>query len=291
MPPAAPDAGGVPARYGVHCAVFTVDIAGFGDLRRPDPVRMRMRAAMYESVSGAFDASGVPWREVLHEDRGDGVLVIVPAGFSEAALIDPLLAVLLDGLAAYNRAAEEIARVRLRAALHAGHVYRDGNGLVGEAVNHTFRLLEASDLKKALEVPGTDLAFITSDALYGEVVRHGPGGIDPRTFHPVDVAEKETRARAWIHLPGKGPAQAWAGAVATAPGPPRAPEPGGASPGIVFYGETHIGGDAIARDKYVYAPGDRAAAPPPPEPPAQPPVQPPAAEPPALDTGEDDDRR
>lgn len=286
MRPAVPS-GGVPARYGVHCAVFTVDIAGFGDLRRPDPVRVRMRDAMYGCVSGAFDASGVPWAEVLHEDRGDGVLIIVPAGFPEAALIDPLLAVLLDGLAAYNRAAEDIARVRLRAALHAGHVYRDGNGLVGEAVNHACRLLEASQLKKALEVPGTDLAFITSDALYGEVVRHGPGGIDPQAFHPVDVAEKETRARAWIHLPGKGPAQAWAGAVATAPSPARGPERGGASPGIVFYGETHIGGDAIARDKYVYAPGDRAAGPPP----GETPTVTPAADPPALDPGEDDDRR
>lgn len=287
MQPAVPP-GGVPARYGMHCAVFTVDIAGFGDLRRRDPVRMRMRDAMYGCVSGAFNASGVPWGEVLHEDRGDGVLIIVPAGFPEAALIDPLLAVLLDGLAAYNRAAEDLARIRLRAALHAGHVYRDGNGLVGEAVNHTCRLLEATELKKALEVPGTDLAFITSDALYGEVVRHGQGGIDPRTFHPVDVAEKETRTRAWIHLPGKGPAQAWAGAVATAPSPAHGPERG-ASPGIVFYGETHIGGDAIAANKYVFGPG---AAPGrmPGEPPGQAPAVPPVPEPPELGAGEDDDR-
>lgn len=275
MWPAVPP-GGVPERRSVHCAVFTVDIAGFGDLRRDDPVRVHMREAMYRYVIDAFEFAGVPWADTVHEDRGDGVLVIVPGRFPESALIDPLLERLLRGLHAYNRTAAEIARIRLRAALHAGHVYQDANGLVGETVNHTCRLLEAAELKRTLAATEAQLAFITSDALFNTVVRHGQGAIDADAFRAVTVEEKETHAQAWIHLPGMGPARTWAAAVATAPRPAPGPQRGGFQ-GFVFNGETHITGDAVAGDKHVYAPGEA---------PAVPPAGP---DRPPLGAGEDDD--
>ena len=276
MWPAVPP-GGVPATRSVHCSVFTVDIAGFGDLSRDDPVRMHMRDAMYRYLIDAFEHAGVPWAETVHEDRGDGVLVIVPGHYPESTLIDPLLDRLLRHLHAYNRTAAEIARIRLRAALHAGHVTRDANGLVGETVNHTFRLLEAAELKKTLAATGAQLAFITSEALFDAVVRHGQVAVGPDAFHEVTVEVKETRARAWIHLPGMGPARAWAAAAATAPRPAPGPSRGGFQ-GFVFNGETHIAGDAVAGDKHVHGSGPGAA-----------PEVPPAAGRPALDAGEDDD--
>ena len=226
MQPAVPP-GRVPASRSVHCAVFTVDIAGFGDPSREDAVRMHMREAMYRHLEDAFEYAGVPWADTVHEDRGDGVLVIVPGRYPESVLIAPLLDRLLRGLYTYNRTAAEIARIRLRAALHAGHVYRDANGLVGGAVNHACRLLDAAELKRTLAATGAHLAFITSEALFDTVVRHGQGEIDPDTFQETTVEVKETRARAWIHLPGMGPARQWAPAVATAPRPAPGPAPAG----------------------------------------------------------------
>lgn len=266
MQPAVPP-GRVPAGRSVHCAVFTVDIAGFGDLSREDPVRMHMRDAMYRHLRDAFEYAGVPWADTVHEDRGDGVLVIVPGTYPESVLIAPLLERLLRGLHAYNRTAAEIARIRLRAALHAGHVYQDANGLVGETVNHTCRLLEAAELKKTLAATGAQLAFITSETLFDAVVRHGQGEIDPDTFQETTVEVKETHARAWIHLPGMGPARQWAPALATAPHPAPGPARGGFQ-GFVFNGETHIAGDAVAGDKHVHAPGEALEAPPVPDRPA-----------------------
>lgn len=255
-----PRPGGVPAVPGLHYAVFAVDIAGFGNLDRDDQVRLAMRDTLYTALAAAFDASGVPWAETYREDRGDGVLVLVNGAFPHAALIDPLLDRLLRALHAYNRTADELARIRLRAALHAGQVYSDAHGLAGVTVNHAFRLLEAEELKRTLAATGAEVAFITSDTMYDDVVRNGrPGLIDPDGFAEVTVHTKETEARAWIHLPGMGPPRSWEARIAAGAVPPEAPR--AASPRLVFNGETHIHGDVVAGDKHVHAGGE-----PPPDP-------------------------
>ena len=249
-----PQAGNVPANPGLYCAVFAVDIAGFGDLARDDQVRLFMRDALYRVLGDAFDASGVPWTDTLHEDRGDGVLVLVPATVPQAYLFDPLLDRLRRMLHDYNRTAGEIAKIRLRASLHAGQVYQDAHGLAGVAVNHAFRLLEAEALKNTLRVTEAQLAFITSDTLYEDVVRHGrPGLIDPAAFQEVTVDAKETHTQAWIHLPGMGPSTAWPASVAITP--PRSGPPGrGGVQGIIVHGDAHFGGDFVAGDKHVHGP-------------------------------------
>jgi hypothetical protein len=250
-----PTSGGVPVVPGRHCAVFAVDIAGFGNLERDDQVRLHMRDTLYSVLAAAFNAAGVPWAETYREDRGDGVLVLVNGSLPHAALIDPLLDLLLRALRKYNRTAAEMARIRLRAALHAGQVYNDAHGLAGTAVNHAFRLLEAEEFKRTLSTTDAELAFITSDTLYDDVVRHGrPGLIDPDGFAEVTVHTKETEARAWIHLPGMGPPRAWSATITTRtnPGHPGRTD----TPRLVFNGETHIHGDVVAGDKHVHAPGD-----------------------------------
>lgn len=250
-----PLSGGVPANPGLHCAVFAVDIAGFGNPERDDQVRLHMRKTLYSVLAGAFESSGVPWADTYHEDRGDGVLVLVNGTYSHSSLIDPLLDRLLRALREYNRTADELARIRLRAALHAGQVYTDAHGLAGVTVNHAFRLLDCDQLRSTLTATGAQLAFITSDTLYDDVVRNGrPGLIDPDGFAEVTVHAKETDTRAWIHLPGMGPPRSWTATIVTAP---PAPDPRReASPRLVFNGETHILGDVVAGDKHVHAPGE-----------------------------------
>ena len=71
------------------CGLFAVDIAGFTDPRRDEYVQLHLRDMMYRILERAFDGSGLPWRACQHEDRGDGVLVIVPPTIPVDGLADP----------------------------------------------------------------------------------------------------------------------------------------------------------------------------------------------------------
>jgi hypothetical protein len=41
-------------------------------------------------VKGALEAAGIPWEGCYHKDRGDGVLLVLPADVSLPAIADPL---------------------------------------------------------------------------------------------------------------------------------------------------------------------------------------------------------
>lgn len=198
---------------------FAVDIEKFGDPARDDEVRRELHVVLYRELSRAFDASGVPWDGCRHEDRGDGAIVEVPPTVPMALLIDPLLGHLRAALRKHNRLAAPAAQLRLRVALHTGIVYRDAEGWVGSAVNHVSRLLDADVVKKALAASTADLVLVVSDRVYDDVVRNGTGLIDPDTYRPVTVVAKETRARAWVHVPeGPGVRRTDTPAVDTLPG-------------------------------------------------------------------------
>jgi len=190
--------GGTP---GQHCVLFAVDVAGFTDHWRNDDVQLYMREALYAVLTQAFEASQLGWDNCQHEDRGDGVLVLIPAGMPSATVIDPLLDRLRAGLRRHNRVSVDAAGIRLRVAIHSGQVHRDEHGVTGAALTHLFRLLDAPALKEALARSRGELALIVSDHFYDTVIRNAPGMIDPETFQPATVAVKETRARGWLHLP------------------------------------------------------------------------------------------
>jgi hypothetical protein len=244
-PPAPHEQHGLTARS-QHCLIFAVDIAEFGHRSRDDEIQLAVRAAMYRLLDESFNASGVPLSGCLHEDRGDGVIIIIPARIPTVTLIDPLLDRLREGLRMHNRLASDPAKIRLRAALHTGEVHRDEHGLAGTALNHLCRLLDAPPLKQALGDSTADLAFIASDDVYEAVIRHSPGLVDPANYLAVAVEVKETRAQAWIHLPGHG----------RPPEPPIPPgvdeEPMERFQGFVFKGQATFKGDAVAGNKIVY---------------------------------------
>lgn len=182
------------------CAVLACDVASFGDPSRTDDVRTRMRAELYRLLERSFDDAGVPFAGCYREDRGDGVLVAVPPSVGVDLLLAPVADLLKAGLRRYNRAAAEPARMRLRVAVNTGEARWDGNGLVGSAVNHTFRILEEPRFKEMLSASGGWLALIVSQRVYDDVVRHGLGRADPDDYRPIDVAVKETEAAAWVRL-------------------------------------------------------------------------------------------
>ena len=202
----------------LNCSIVFTDVAGFSDPVRNDGDRDVVRAAMYQILRSAFDASGVPWAACYREDRGDGAVIVVPPTISTQRVVDPLAAELADRLRQYNRRASEVVRIQLRVALHVGPVGRDAEGLTGQAVIAAARIVDAPAVKARLAAEHADLIFATSDYVYDNVVRNCAGRMDPAGFEHVECQVKETHVSAWVHLAGR---------VAPPPGltlvPPAAP--------------------------------------------------------------------
>jgi CRP-like cAMP-binding protein len=62
----------------LNCSILITDVAGYGDPERNDGDRDVIRAGMYGILGSAFDAAGMPWADCYREDRGDGVVVVMP---------------------------------------------------------------------------------------------------------------------------------------------------------------------------------------------------------------------
>ena len=68
-----------------------------------------------------------------------------------------------------------------------------------------YRLLDCELVRAAVTDRETELVLVTSDYLYEEIVRQGPGLVDPAAFAPITVQIKETTDPAWMSLPGAKP--------------------------------------------------------------------------------------
>ena len=190
-------------REPLNCSIVFTDVAGFSDPVRNDGDRDVVRAAMYEILRSAFEASRVPWAACYHEDRGDGAVIVVPPTISTQRVVDPLAAELADRLRQYNRRASEVVRIQLRVALHVGPVGKDAEGLTGQAVIAAARIVDAPVIKARLAAEQADLIFAASDYVYDHVVRNCAGRVDPAAFEHMECQVKEMRVSAWAHLAGR----------------------------------------------------------------------------------------
>ena len=193
-----------PPRHGQVCALFAVDIVGFTEPARDDDIRLYLHEQLYEILERAFDHADVPWNHCFHEDRGDGVLVVVPPSTAYRGIIDPLPERLRSLIRRHNHVSCDAAGIQLRAAAHVGPVDHDGHGFVGSDVNLLCRMLEARPLKRALASSGAEVGVIVSDYVYSTVVCRYPSLVSPEAFRPVRFQIRYTRARAWTYLPGAG---------------------------------------------------------------------------------------
>jgi hypothetical protein len=200
--PGAPAA--LPASGQVY-AMFAVDIAGFTRADRDSEIWLYLRRSLYQILQDAFQASGLPWAECHHEDRGDGVLVIVPPHVPSHGIIDPLPERLRGLIRRHNRVSRESAQMQLRAAVNIGLVNRDDHGLVGDDINLLFRMLDARPLRRALADSGAELALAVSRYVHDYLIVQHPSLIDPALFRPLESRVKRTRIHAWIYVPGQQP--------------------------------------------------------------------------------------
>jgi tetratricopeptide (TPR) repeat protein len=189
-------------QHALHRAILAVDVEGFGDRARTNPDQVRVRQGLYEAMRKAFGRSGIRWDGCHREDRGDGMMVLVPPDVPKAGLSGDLPRELAAALAEHNRGRGPAAQIRLRMALHAGEVHHDAYGVAGTSVNLAFRLLEASAVKTALARSPGLLVLVVSEWFFEEVIRHDPRS-RPGDYHRIRVSVKETQATALICLPDR----------------------------------------------------------------------------------------
>jgi class 3 adenylate cyclase len=110
------------------------------------------------------------------------------------------------GLARHNAAVAQFpdraaaAQVRLRVAINAGEVTLDRHGIVGVAIDYSFRLAEASPLKTAFANSPDVCGLIVSDWFYADVVNHHPGG-RADSYQHVECRVKQTPVSGWMRVP------------------------------------------------------------------------------------------
>ncbi|RSM75925.1 hypothetical protein DMH04_37080 [Kibdelosporangium aridum] len=187
-------------RPGVHRAIVAVDVEGFSS--RTDLLQTAVRRNLYESLEQGFNEAGIPWQDCdTSQDRGDGVLILVPPDIAHVNLVDQLPHRLAAALRRNNAIYAAEARIRLRVAVHVGKIDFDERGIAGHTVNFVCRMLDAPALKAVLAASRGVFTLMVSDWFYHQVVQPDPA-IRPDTYREVFVGVKEeSMTPAWIRVP------------------------------------------------------------------------------------------
>jgi hypothetical protein len=203
-PVATPDWGHV-VDDAMHRAIVVVEIAESTAPIRRNSDRVLIRRAMYQSLTGAFRRRD--WVKCYYEDRGDGVLLLVhprvPKGWLVTMLPEKLEEALVHHnitMAQQNPARTATTEVRLRVAVNAGEVTFDRHGVVGAAIDDTFRLADAEPLKTAFAKSTDVCAMIVSDWFYHDVVIHHADA-RPDGYQHIKCQVKQTPVSAWMRTP------------------------------------------------------------------------------------------
>nr|WP_037064625.1 hypothetical protein [Pseudonocardia acaciae] len=186
-----------------HQTIVVVDVASYTHPERTAVHQRVVREGMYQALHDAFAEARVDLAACHREDRGDGVMILVPADVPAIRLADELPDRLVAALRRHNAVHSAGAAIQLRMALHAGPVGRDKNGVVGHAVDLTFRILDAPEAKNALKSSTGVLGVIASESFYHDVIHNDPASA-PNSYRRIPVSVKETSTVAWLRLPDHG---------------------------------------------------------------------------------------
>ncbi|TDV44768.1 hypothetical protein [Actinophytocola oryzae] len=180
-----------------HMSIMVIDVTGFG--RLDNRAQTRVRAALNTMVRQAFRRAGIRW-SIAVENRGDGMIILVPATKSTVRLLDPVIPVLAARVRRHNESAEP--RIRLRVSLHVGVVDRDATGWVGSDMITACRLVDSPVVRRYLQQrPDEDVVVVVTDVVYSGLVTHRYRRLDPSTYEAIHVSVKELNTRAWVHVP------------------------------------------------------------------------------------------
>jgi class 3 adenylate cyclase len=182
--------------------IIAVDVEGSTD--KVNTAKAHIRQAMYALFESALLAAGITeeYRDPLI-DRGDGVFALVhPADqVPKTVILDTFVPRLAELLAGHAEQYPEVP-LRMRVAIHAGEVHFDGKGCYGEALDQTFRLLDAATVKRTLKQSSAPLVLVVSNDIYQSVVRHGYANIDKDDYRPgVTVRLAGQQVKGWLRTP------------------------------------------------------------------------------------------
>ena len=184
-----------PVLTGENCTVLLTDVVGFGARSRTDSDRRLIRKTLFQMTQTAL--RGMP--DAQSEDRGDGILTVVPPNVSTMKVVDRLLDKLPAALELHNRTQPEPARFKLRLAVSVGPVVSD-MGVSGEAIIVAARLVNAPRFKEAVAGSAASLGVIVSPFVYETVIRHSTDSREAASYSQVLVEVKESITTAWMKL-------------------------------------------------------------------------------------------
>ncbi|MEV3924533.1 cyclic nucleotide-binding domain-containing protein [Actinomadura coerulea] len=178
---------------GQDCTVVFADVVGFGSPDRTEADRAAIRRVLFRSLEESFAVADVSWAACHREDRGDGVLLVVPPGVPVSAPADPLVRALAERIDRHNEGAAEGRRFQVRVAVDAGPVHAGPEGVTGAALARAARLLESDILRRRLAGVAAALGLIVSAPVHRGIAGAGP------EFEPVEVREPGP-GDAWLRL-------------------------------------------------------------------------------------------
>jgi Cyclic nucleotide-binding domain len=181
---------------GENCTIFLTDVVGFGARTRNDKDRRIIREALFGMTQAALEGIHDAWSE----DRGDGLLTVIPPTISTAKVMNQALEELSASLERHNCSQRESARFQLRFAVSVGPVVSDAMGVSGEAIIVAARLVDAVSFKEALAKSTASLGVIASTFVYETVIRHDANPHDVASYAQVPVEVKESATTAWMKL-------------------------------------------------------------------------------------------
>jgi hypothetical protein len=181
---------------GENCTVILSDVVGFGASGRNDVDRLIIREALFNMTHAALQGipSGWSW-----DDRGDGLLMVIPPSVPTANIVAQLVNELPSALERHNSTHQASTRIQLRVAVCVGPVVSDTMGVSGDAIIASARLVDAPVFKAAIARSTASLGVITSSFVYQAAIEPGP---DPAGYSKVQVEVKETSMPAWVKLFG-----------------------------------------------------------------------------------------
>lgn len=189
--------GNPPSLNGHHCTVLFTDVVAFGAPARNDKDRRVIREALFRMTHLTLRNIPKVWS---WDDRGDGLLIIVPPSVPTADVIAQLFKELPSYLDEHNSSHPKPAQIQLRLAVSVGPVTTDAMGASGEAIIIAARLVDAQVFKDAIAKNAAILGVITSTFVYESTIRHCEEPTSLSAYSQVQVDVKELCIPAWIKL-------------------------------------------------------------------------------------------
>jgi CRP-like cAMP-binding protein/class 3 adenylate cyclase len=186
----------LPPLNGEICTILYSDVVGFSSADRNDADRLVIRRTLFGITRRILQGIPGAWSQ----DRGDGLLTVIPPGVPTADVIALLHRKLPSALDRHNRTDRRATRFQLRIAVDVGPVTSDTMGVSGETIIIAARLLEAAAFKSAFAASTATFGLIASRFVFEAVIRHSPNPLDLAGYSQVPVEVKGLTTLAWMKL-------------------------------------------------------------------------------------------